>query len=237
MFEGLTESAATNFGACRSHSFARHVSQQARPALGLFSRESYRSGARRREQVKAAPFWRSRQSQCLVSDISLDFAQKKGKLIRDATTMHASAHALPLDEIGPIGVMDKKRSCSGDGKSRRSSLSRGHPGRIPMSSASSARSSVRSLVAYNPPSYGQDYRIPESGPSASSLRTSRRMTSRSTNRRGGFGVKDRCIFRPLCSHAIVPRISMDFTPVADVPDVLRPTNKLHPRSSAARFRR
>jgi hypothetical protein len=34
----------------------------------------------------------------------------------------------------------------------------------------------------------------------------------------GPGVKDRCIFHPLCSHATVPGISIHFVPVADVRD-------------------
>jgi len=38
------------------------------------------------------------------------------------------------------------------------------------------------------------------------------------DRRNRFGVKDRCIFRPLCSDATEPRISIRFAPVADLPD-------------------
>jgi len=52
------------------------------------------------------------------------------------------------------------------------------------------------------------------------------------DRRARFGVKDRGIFRPLCSHATEPRISIHFAPVADVPDVLIGPEIHIPRSAA-----
>jgi hypothetical protein len=52
------------------------------------------------------------------------------------------------------------------------------------------------------------------------------------DRRIRFGVKDRCIFRPLCSDATEPRISIHFAPVADVPDVLTGPETHIPRSAA-----
>jgi hypothetical protein len=52
------------------------------------------------------------------------------------------------------------------------------------------------------------------------------------DRRARFGVKDRGIFRPLCSHATEPRISIHFAPVADVPDVLTGPEIHIPRSAA-----
>jgi hypothetical protein len=52
------------------------------------------------------------------------------------------------------------------------------------------------------------------------------------DRRACFGVKDRRIFRPLCSDATAPRISIHFAPVADVPDVLTGPETHIPRSAA-----
>src|SRR3984893_8178622 len=57
----------------------------------------------------------------------------------------------------------------------------------------------------------QDYRLPGGGRSASSLRTSRRMTAEgSMNKRTSFSVKDRCVIRSLYSHATLPRVSHSF---------------------------
>jgi Integrase core domain len=52
------------------------------------------------------------------------------------------------------------------------------------------------------------------------------------DRRIRFGVKDRCIFRPLCSDATESRISIHFAPVADVSDVLTGPETHIPRSAA-----
>src|SRR4029450_1614563 len=55
---------------------------------------------------------------------------------------------------------------------------------------------------------GRYHRVPRGGWSASSLRRSRGMTDRTR-----FGVRDGRIFRPLCSYATEPRISIHLAPV------------------------
>src|ERR1700730_9128735 len=70
----------------------------------------------------------------------------------------------------------------------------------------------------------RDHRVPGGGRSASSLRTSRRMTSEVRQPTRPLRVKVLCIFQPLCSHATVPK---NFIPM----------NKFQPRSSVAHFQR
>src|SRR6185295_2934579 len=147
---------------------------------------------------------------------------------------------------------------------KRFSPRRGHPGRIHMSSASSARSAanawitsssstrvtcgafsrgifniitgpghichstriVRSLATYSLPLQVRLSRTQRSVVYIIAMNVARH------DRRARFGVKDRRIFRPLCSDATEPRISIHFAPVADVPDLLTGPETHIPRSAA-----
>ena len=89
---------------------------------------------------------------------------------------------------------------------------------------------VRSLAAYSP-LCRRDHRVPGGGWSASSLRTSRRMTSevrqptRPLRREGSFAFFNRCAHTQRC-----PEFSI-------IPITHRPMNKFQPRSSVAQFQR
>jgi hypothetical protein len=73
---------------------------------------------------------------------------------------------------------------------------------------------VRSLAAYSLPLQATSSRSPRWAVCIIATNVVRH------DRRTRFGVKDRRILRPLCSHARVPRISIHFAPAADVPDLL-----------------
>ena len=86
---------------------------------------------------------------------------------------------------------------------------------------------ARSLAAYSLPLQATSSRSPRWAVCIIATNVARH------DRRTRFGVKDRRIFRPLCSHATEPRISIHFALVANVPDVLTGPEIHIPRSAAA----